>query len=62
MILTKDPIIKKHKATLSFVSAWIGDGVLLPIINVLMMRAFRRWQTRVGRRNGAVALAAAWAS
>ena len=57
MILTKDPIIKKHKATLSFVSAWIGDGVLLPIINVLMMMAFRRWHVQVGRRNGAVALA-----
>ena len=28
MILTKDPIIKKHKPTLAFASAWIGDGLL----------------------------------
>jgi hypothetical protein len=56
MILTNDPIIKQHKPTLAFASAWIGDGILLPIINVLMMMAFRRWGVRVGRRNSAVAL------
>ncbi|HUS17684.1 MAG TPA: hypothetical protein VM536_22025 [Chloroflexia bacterium] len=56
MILTKDPIIKEHKPTLAFASAWIGDGILLPIINVLMMMALRRWGTRVGRRNTGVAL------
>src|SRR5690242_45967 len=43
MILTNDPIIKQHKPTLAFASAWIGDGILLPIINILMMQAFRRW-------------------
>ena len=56
MIATHDPIIKQHKPTLAFASAWIGDGILLPIINVLMMSAFRRWGTRLGRRNSAVAL------
>lgn len=61
MILTNDPIIKQHKPTLAFASAWIGDGILLPIINVLMMRAFRRWGTRPGRRNTAVALVAGMA-
>ncbi len=56
MIATNDPIIKQHKPTLAFASAWIGDGILLPIINVLMMIAFRRWGTRIGRSNSAVAL------
>ncbi|MGI8586368.1 MAG: hypothetical protein ACR2M0_01585 [Chloroflexia bacterium] len=56
MILTKDPIIKQHKPTLAFASAWIGDGILLPVINVLMMAAFRRWGTRIGRRNMAASL------
>src|SRR6476659_11384863 len=55
MILTKDPIIKDHKPTLAFASAWIGDGILLPIINVLMMHAFLRWGTKLRRRNTAVA-------
>lgn len=58
MMATNDPIIKEHKPTLAFASAWIGDGILLPIINVLMMMAFRRWGTRIGRRNSAVALVA----
>lgn len=61
MILTNDPIIKQHKPTLAFASAWIGDGILLPIINVLMMMAFRRWGTRIGRRNSAVALGVGFA-
>ncbi len=56
MMLTDDPIIKQHKPTLAFASAWIGDGILLPIINMLMVIAFRRWDTRPGRRHTAVAL------
>src|SRR3954452_10101299 len=58
MMLTNDPIIKQHKPTLAFASAWIGDGILLPVINVLMMQAFLRWGTKVGRRTAAVALTA----
>jgi hypothetical protein len=58
MILTKDPIIREHKPTLSFLSAWVGDGILLPVMNVLMMMAFRSWGIRLGRRHTAVALTA----
>jgi|SwirhisoilCB2_FD_contig_61_2361164_length_794_multi_4_in_0_out_0_1 hypothetical protein len=56
MILTKDPIIKDHKPTLAFASAWIGDGILLPIINVLMVLAMRSWGTRLGWRNAITSL------
>ncbi len=61
MILTDDPIIKQHKATLSFASAWIGDGILLPIINMLMVLALRRWGTPIGRRNTGAALGVGFA-
>lgn len=29
-----DPLVKQHRGTLQFRSAWIGDGVLLPVINL----------------------------
>ena len=51
MILTKNPLIRQHKATLEFRSAYIGDGIILPIVSVLMMRALRAWGTRPGRRS-----------
>ena len=48
MILTKNPLIKQHKATLEFWSAWIGDGVLLPVVSIFMIRALRHWRVRPG--------------
>ena len=51
MILTRNPLIKEHKATLEFRSAVIGDGVILPVVSVLMMRGLRAWGSRLGRRS-----------
>jgi hypothetical protein len=58
MILTRNPLIRQHKATLEFRSAIIGDGVILPAVSVLMMRAMRAWGTRPGRRSVGAALLA----
>jgi len=58
MLMTRHPLIKQHKATLEFRSAIIGDGIILPAVSVLMMRALRHWGARVGRRNLGLALLA----
>ena len=44
MLLTGNDLIKKHRPTLTFKSAIIGDGLILPFVNVLMMRSFLRWK------------------
>ena len=53
MMLTKNELIKQHRATLTFRSAIFGDGLILPFINVLMMRSFRRWRPRLSARTAA---------
>jgi hypothetical protein len=47
MLLTKHPLIKQHRPTLTFRSAIFGDGIILPAINVLMMRSFVGWHPRL---------------
>jgi hypothetical protein len=54
MLLTGNPLIKEHRPTLTFRSAIFGDGVILPAINVLMMRSFVRWGLRFGPRTALV--------
>jgi hypothetical protein len=29
-----DPLVRDHRGTLHFLSAWVGDGLLLPLINL----------------------------
>lgn len=48
MLLTKNPLIKEHRPTLTFRSAIFGDGIILPVVNVLMMRSLARWRPRLG--------------
>jgi hypothetical protein len=48
MLITGNPLIKQHRPTLTFRSAIIGDGILLPVISALMMKSFVRWQPRIG--------------
>jgi hypothetical protein len=40
-------LIKKHRPTLTFRSAIIGDGILLPVISALMMKSFVPWKPRM---------------
>lgn len=54
MLLTGNNLIKKHRPTLTFRSAIFGDGLILPFINVLMMKSFRRWRPRLTARTGVV--------
>lgn len=56
MLALNHPLIKKHRPTLTFRSAIIGDGVILPIVNVLMMRSLVRWRPRLGGRGAAIAI------
>ncbi len=54
MLVTGHDLIKKHRPTLTFRSAIFGDGLILPFINVLMMKSFRRWRPRLTARTGLV--------
>ena len=54
MLLTGHDLIKKHRPTLTFRSAIFGDGLILPFINVIMMKSFRRWRPRLTARTGLV--------
>jgi hypothetical protein len=54
MLITGNQLIKKHRPTLTFRSAIFGDGLILPFINVLMMRSFVRWQPRMSGRTALV--------
>ena len=46
MMATGNDLIVKYRPTLTFRSAWIGDGLILPIVNVLMFKALWRWRPR----------------
>ena len=54
MLLTRNPLIKQHRPTLTFRSAIFGDGIILPVVNVLMMRSFVRWGMRFGPRTALI--------
>lgn len=54
MLLTGNDLIKKHRPTLTFRSAIIGDGILLPFINCVMMKSFARWDPRLSARTAAL--------
>jgi hypothetical protein len=47
MLITGNDLIKKHRPTLTFRSAIFGDGLILPYINVLMMKSFSRWKPKL---------------
>ena len=57
MMLTGNDLVKKHRATLTFRSAIIGDGILIPAMNWLMMKAFRMWRPRLTARTALVPVA-----
>lgn len=55
MMLLGHPLIKKHKATLQFRSAWLGDGVILPVVNCLIIKSLRQWKPRLAGGAGLTA-------
>ncbi|HUP27970.1 MAG TPA: hypothetical protein VM409_06000 [Chloroflexia bacterium] len=57
MMLTGHQLIKKHRPTLTFRSAIFGDGLILPFINVIMMKAFQRWKPRLDNPAAVVPIA-----
>src|SRR3954452_7798606 len=50
MLVIGHDLIKKHRPTLTFRSAIIGDGILLPFINCLIMKSFVGWKLRLSAR------------
>src|SRR4051812_20819142 len=57
MLLTDHHLIKKHRPTLTFRSAIFGDGLILPLVNVVMMKSFRRWRPRLSARTALLPIA-----
>src|SRR5207237_10131580 len=54
MLLIDHPLIKHHRPTLTFRSAIIGDGLILPFVNVVMMKSLSRWRPRLSARTAAL--------
>src|SRR5262245_22950341 len=44
MLLIDHPLIKQYRPTLTFRSAIFGDGLILPLVNVIMMKWLLRWR------------------
>jgi hypothetical protein len=51
-----DPIASHYRTSLSYTSALIGDGVLLPLVNVLIVGQLMAWRRRPRGREIAGAL------
>lgn len=41
-----DPIVHEYRATLSYTSAIVGDGILIPLVNVFMTTQLTLWRRR----------------
>jgi hypothetical protein len=54
MLVTGNPLIKKYRPTLTFRSAIFGDGLILPFVNVIMMKSLERWHPRLSARTAAL--------
>ena len=46
--LTADPIVTHYRTTLSYTSAVVGDGILVPIVNVFVTGQLLEWRRRPG--------------
>ncbi|MDO8506835.1 MAG: hypothetical protein Q7S41_04410 [Candidatus Limnocylindria bacterium] len=51
-----DPLVTEYRATLSYTSAVIGDGVLVPLVNVFMTSQLALWRRRPNIREVAGAI------
>ena len=45
---TDDPIVTHYRTTLSYTSAVVGDGLLIPMVNVFMTSQLAFWRRRPG--------------
>jgi hypothetical protein len=56
-----DPIVSQYRSTLTYTSAVIGDGILIPLVNVFMTSQLSLWRRRprVSEIAGALLLSAA---
>ena len=43
MLWRSNPLVRRHKATLAYRSALVGDSLLLPLVNVLLDRQLDAW-------------------
>lgn len=42
LLVRTHPLVRDHRGTLQFVSAWVGDGLLLPAMNVAAVDLLRQ--------------------
>lgn len=54
-----DPIVHEYRSTLSYTSAVVGDGVLIPLVNVFMTSQLAAWRRRPRVAEVAAAIAGA---
>lgn len=54
-----DPIVHEYRSTLSYTSAVVGDGVLIPLVNVFMTSQLAVWRRRPRAAEVAAAIGAA---
>ena len=43
MLWRGNPLVRRHRATLAYRSALVGDSLLLPLVNVLLDRQLEAW-------------------
>ena len=43
---SNDPLVHQYRATLSYTSAVVGDGILIPLVNVFMTSQLMLWRRR----------------
>lgn len=46
----RDPLVTQYKDTLEFTSAVIGDGILIPFVNVAVVSQLYQWRRAVRQR------------
>jgi hypothetical protein len=51
-----DPLVTEYRATLSYTSAVLGDGILIPLVNVFMTGQIALWRRRPNVREVAGAI------
>ncbi|MCS6800609.1 MAG: hypothetical protein RMM58_10310 [Chloroflexota bacterium] len=57
LLLRRSRLVQEYRGTLQFLSAWVGDGVLLPALNVIAARLLQRTGGPPNRAELAAALA-----
>jgi hypothetical protein len=56
LISVKSPLIAEHRGSLNYISSIVGDGVLLPLVNMVIVSFLIAHRVRIGGATLAVAI------